>query len=51
MTTLVIGATGRIGGDLVKELAARGELVRALVRNSEKAAAIEGYGVEAVVGY
>ena len=50
MTTLVIGAAGRIGGDLVKELAARGEEVRALVRNSEKAAAIEGQGVEAVVG-
>ena len=28
MTTLVIGATGRIGGDLVKALAARGEEVR-----------------------
>ncbi len=50
MTTLVIGATGRIGGDLVKALVARGEDVRALVRDSEKAAAIEGQGVEAVVG-
>ena len=50
MTILVIGATGRIGGDLVKGLAARGEEVRALVRNSEKAAAVQGHGVEAVVG-
>ena len=50
MTTLVIGATGRIGGDLVKALATRGVEVRALVRNSEKAAATEGHGVEAVVG-
>ncbi len=50
MTTLVIGATGRIGGDLVKALAARGEEVRALVRSSEKAATVQGHGVEAVVG-
>ncbi len=50
MATLVIGATGRIGGDLIKALAARGEQVRALVRNSEKAAATQGHGVEAVVG-
>ena len=50
MTILVIGATGRIGGDLVKALAARGEEVRALVRSSEKAATVQGDGVEAVVG-
>ena len=50
MTTLVIGATGRIRGDLVKALATRGEDVRALVRNSEKAITVQGHGVEAVVG-
>ena len=47
---LVTGATGRIGGELVKNLLASSEQVRALVRNPEKAAATEGHGVEVVVG-
>ena len=32
MTTLVTGATGFIGGNLARTLAARGQEVRALVR-------------------
>jgi len=35
---LVTGATGKVGSDLVHELTARGEPVRALVRDPEKAA-------------
>jgi uncharacterized protein YbjT (DUF2867 family) len=35
---LVTGATGKVGSDLIYELAARGEPVRALVRDPEKAA-------------
>ncbi|HUG36625.1 MAG TPA: SDR family oxidoreductase [Candidatus Limnocylindrales bacterium] len=47
---LVTGATGLVGGAVVRELAARGVPVRALVRSPEKAAALAGPTVEAVVG-
>lgn len=47
---LVTGATGTTGSEVVRQLAAAGERLRALVRNSEKARAIEGPGVEIVVG-
>ena len=47
---LVTGATGRIGGELVKNLVASGEQVRAMVRNPTRADTIQGLGVETVVG-
>src|SRR6478752_5251773 len=37
MTTAVIGATGRVGSDLVRGLLTRGDAVAALVRDSDKA--------------
>jgi uncharacterized protein YbjT (DUF2867 family) len=47
---LVTGANGRIGNATVKQLAARGMPVRALVRRSEKAAGITAPGVDIVIG-
>jgi len=47
---LVSGATGRTGREVVKELIAKGEQVRALVRDPERAEAIRGPGVELLVG-
>ena len=47
---LVTGATGRTSGEVVKALLAKGEQVRALVRDPQKAGRIEGPGVELVVG-
>ncbi len=47
---LVTGATGRTGSEVVKALIAKGEQVRALVRDPERAGAIQGPGVELVVG-
>lgn len=43
---LVIGATGTVGSEVLRQLQAKGEDVRALVRSAEKAAGIDG----AVVG-
>ena len=37
MTTAVIGATGRVGSELVRGLLARGDAVAALVRDPDKA--------------
>jgi uncharacterized protein YbjT (DUF2867 family) len=37
MTTAVIGATGRIGSEIVRGLVARGDAVTALVRDADKA--------------
>src|ERR1700729_1347475 len=37
MTTAVIGATGRVGSEIVRGLLARGDRVAALVRDPEKA--------------
>ena len=45
---LVTGATGMVGSGLVGELRGRGEHVRAAVHNPEKAAALEGDGIETV---
>jgi len=50
MTTLVTGAGGFIGSHVVDELLARGEAVRALVRDPTVAAGLRARGVEAVVG-
>jgi uncharacterized protein YbjT (DUF2867 family) len=47
---LVTGATGLVGGAVVRQLTAQGVPVRALVRSSEKAAALAGPTVETVVG-
>ena len=47
---LVTGATGTVGTDLVKALTSRGEHVRAMVRDSEKAVSTLGHGVEIVEG-
>ena len=47
---LVTGATGRTGSEVVKALIAKGEQVRALVRAPQRAGAIQGPGVELVVG-
>jgi uncharacterized protein YbjT (DUF2867 family) len=46
---LVTGATGTVGGELVRQLAAAGEKVRALVRDPSRAAALPA-GVEPTVG-
>ncbi len=48
MTTLVTGASGFVGNNLVRELLARGRTVRALVRNPSPALA--ELGVEQVIG-
>jgi uncharacterized protein YbjT (DUF2867 family) len=37
MTTAVLGATGRVGSEIVRDLLARGEAVAALVRDPDKA--------------
>ncbi len=52
MTTLVTGATGLIGGHLVRQLVERGETVRALVRERRRRGPVawEGLSVEVVVG-
>jgi uncharacterized protein YbjT (DUF2867 family) len=47
---LVTGATGRVGSELVRQLSADGMPVRALVRDSSKAEAIAGPGVELAEG-
>ena len=39
MTTAVIGATGRVGSEIVRGVLARGDAVAALVRDPGKAAA------------
>ena len=46
---LVTGATGRMGGETVKALVSRGAEVRAMVRNPDDGARIQGGGVEIVV--
>lgn len=50
MTTLVTGATGLIGERLVHRLVARGERVRALVRDRNRAAGMLPKEAELVVG-
>ena len=47
---LITGATGRTGSQAAKLLVAKGQKVRALVRNPEKAAALQAVGVELAVG-
>jgi nucleoside-diphosphate-sugar epimerase len=50
MTTLVSGATGRVGSRFVPRLLADGEHVRLVVRDAEAAAALRDRGAEAVHG-
>src|ERR1700730_16780907 len=49
-TIFVTGATGQTGGNVCEQLIARGDHVRALVRNPDEAAALAGIGVELVKG-
>lgn len=50
MRVLVTGATGLVGGAVVKELLARGHRVRALVRPTADLVHLEGTGVELAPG-
>lgn len=50
MTTLVTGATGNTGRQVVRELVARGEKVRALTRDAAAARTLLGPDVELVTG-
>jgi dihydroflavonol-4-reductase len=50
MRTLVTGATGYLGAELVRELTGRGREVRALARSQASAARLEGSGAEIVLG-
>ena len=47
---LVTGATGTVGRELVPQLLKRGQAVRAMSRNPEKASALFSSGVEVVRG-
>jgi len=47
---LVTGASGTVGGEVVRQIAAEGAPVRALVRSQEKAAMLEGPGIETAIG-
>ena len=50
MKILVTGATGKVGSRLAKRLAARGDHVRALVRDVSRAAELKKNGVELISG-
>src|SRR5574338_95310 len=50
MNLLVTGATGFTGGHLARYLAARGQTVRAVVRNPASAKELERDGIEVVAG-
>ena len=47
----VTGATGFIGGEIVKQLVSRGHKVIALVRSPDKASILKALGVEIHAGY
>ncbi|WP_330254094.1 NAD-dependent epimerase/dehydratase family protein [Nocardia sp. NBC_00565] len=48
--SLVIGATGFLGSHVVRELVARGEQVRVLVRPSSNTRPLDGLAIESAVG-
>ncbi len=50
MPTLVTGATGFLGRHLIPLLAARGDALRALVRDGTDASRLEAHDVEVVRG-
>jgi uncharacterized protein YbjT (DUF2867 family) len=47
---LVIGSTGKVGTQVVRQLASTGARVRALVRSPQKGADLESAGAELAVG-
>lgn len=47
---LITGATGRTGSEVVKELQAKGAQIRAMGRNPDRVATIQGQGIGAVLG-
>jgi uncharacterized protein YbjT (DUF2867 family) len=47
---LLTGATGKVGSETAKALAAKGVKARALVRNPEKAAALKALDIDIVIG-
>ncbi|HKP57684.1 MAG TPA: NAD-dependent epimerase/dehydratase family protein [Polyangiales bacterium] len=48
--TLVTGATGHLGANLVRHLLAQGDAVRALVQPGDRSPALDGLDLERVVG-
>ncbi|MBC8057160.1 MAG: NAD(P)H-binding protein, partial [Rhizobiales bacterium] len=50
MTTLLTGASGHVGQNLLRELLSRGETVRVLVRSSSDLKTFEGLTVEKAQG-
>jgi len=50
VTTLVTGATGFVGSHVVRQLVARGDKVRVLVRHGSSLRALDGLAVEVVRG-
>jgi NADH dehydrogenase len=47
---LIVGATGKLGGRIARELLSRGLKVRALVRPASAAGALQRLGAEIVIG-
>ncbi|REC95867.1 SDR family oxidoreductase [Kushneria indalinina] len=50
MTTLIIGANGKIGRRLCEQAARKGHPVRAMARNEQQKAFLDSIGVETVMG-
>ncbi len=50
MKTLVLGATGQLGSNLVRALVAKGDQVRALLRPTSKTFTLDGLDIERVTG-
>jgi dihydroflavonol-4-reductase len=50
MTTLVTGASGFLGSHVARQLVARGEAIRVLLRSSSRTRAIEDLPVEKILG-
>ncbi|HEY0464620.1 MAG TPA: NAD-dependent epimerase/dehydratase family protein [Polyangiaceae bacterium] len=50
MKILITGATGKVGSRLAKQLAQRGNDVRALVRDATRAASLHAQGIELALG-
>ncbi|MGV0028212.1 SDR family oxidoreductase [Phormidesmis priestleyi] len=50
MTTLVTGATGTIGGEVIQALLKRNAAIRGLVRGSQKATKLAEQGVDLAIG-